>query len=328
MYNQNSGYGQALLNMITSKVGSFGRVFVVFSPDDTADYNYQTIQELMKVDPEGNVRFFTDLEEAYDACQTDNNDVILLSSHSHHTVDTMLTWAKNRIHVIGMGAAGMIDTQPEVKLGTLAADAAATIKVTGFGNSFTNLYISNNGTHTNSVTALWDAGEGTVYTDCQFAKMSDIDVAEVSHVEARGDSTSWKHCKFGVDWSTISAARFGLLIKGTGGGARMKHNIFEDCYFVVASSEANYEHIHVYDTDSLAFSNIWKNCVFHNALIDTSSAAAIDDAVNSASGLVEGNLFFVNPATNSTSFCTTADQLTIVGVVPAGATSGIAVTPS
>ena len=285
--------------------------------------------------PDGTAAVYSTLAAAYAAATTNQNDVILLSAGgNHHQLTEMLTWAKNRIHVVGMGADGAVDQQPEIQLNATAntEDNAATIKVTGYGNRFTNVYITNAGTHENSVTALWDAGENTVYTNCQFAKFSDLDVAGVSHVEARGDTTTWRNCKFGVDWVTMAAARFGLLIKGTGGGARMKHNIFEDCYFVVASSDADYEHIHVYDTNSLAFGNIWKNPVFNNALISSAGAVAIDDAVNSVTGLVEGSLFFVNPATNSTSFCTTADQLTVVGLSMNGGADtafvGVAITPN
>jgi len=225
--------------------------------------------------------------------------------------------------------------QPEIQLSAtgVALTVAATIKVTGLGNTFTNVYISNAGVGSSlCVTALWDAGENTVYTNCQFAKFSDLNVAAVSNVEARGDTTTWRNCKFGVDWVTVTAARFGLHIKGTGSGARMKHNIFEDCYFVVTTTTANYEHIHLYDTSSMAFNNIWKNCIFVNTLSNSLSAIACDDAVNSTSGLVEGGMFFVNPACNATSFCSVSDHLTVVGdgmTSGAGtATCGVGITPN
>ena len=309
-----------------------GKIFWVFDSDDAGRV------EFAKQHPDyedGTPAIYSTLAAAYAAATTNQNDVIMLSAGgNHHQLTEMLTWAKNRIHVIGMGAFGAVDPQPEIQLSTTgnAADNAATMKVTGYGNTFTNVYITNAGTHANSVTALWDAGENNVYTNCQFAKFSDLNVAGVSHVEARGDTSTFRRCKFGVDWVTVSAARFGLLIKGTGRGARMKHNIFEDCYFVVASSSADYEHIHVYDTSSLAFNNIWKNCVFMNALISSASAVIIDDAVNSVSGLVEGSLFFINPATNSTSFASTTDQLTVVGLSMNGGADtayvGVAITPN
>jgi len=273
---------------------------------------------------------------AYNKCTTNMYDVIVLqATSSHYTLATMLTWAKNRIHVVGLGTFGATDPQPEIQLSSAgnALTVAATIKVTGFGNTFTNVYISNAGTGSAlCVTALWDAGENTVYTNCQFAKFSDLNVAAVSHVEARGDTTTWRNCRFGVDWVTVAAARFGLLIKGTGGSARMKHNTFENCYFTVTTTDADYEHIHVYDTNSLAFNNTFKNCVFMNSLVTSLSAIACDDTANSTSGLVEGSLFFINPATNATSFCSVADHLTVVGYgMTSGAgtaTCGVGITPN
>lgn len=273
---------------------------------------------------------------AYNKCTTNKNDVILLAADAtHYQLETMLTWAKNRIHLVGLGTWGAVDPQPEIQLSTAGnlLTVAATIKVTGYGNTFSNVFISNAGTGSAlCVTALWDAGENTVYTNCQFAKFSDLNVAGVSNVEARGDTTTWRNCKFGIDWVTMAAARFGLLIKGTGGSARMKHNIFEDCYFVVASSDSDYEHIHVYDTNSLAYCNIWKNCIFMNALISSLSAAIIDDAVASVSGLNEGSLFFINPACNATSFASITDQLTVVGLSMNGGADtafvGVGITPA
>jgi len=282
---------------------------------------------------------FKTLGQAHTAVTTNKGDTIYLngSTGTHIQEAAMLTWSKNRVSVIGIGPAGAADPQPEIQLSSTAnaADNAATIKVTGHGNSFTNCYFMNAGTHTNSVTALWDAGENNIYTNCQFAKITDLGVAGVSHVEARGDTTTWRNCKFGVDWVLCSAARYGVNIKGTGGSARMKHNIFEDCYFVVATDDGDYEHVHVYNTSSLAFNNIWKNCTFSNCLTTSIGAVACDDAVNSVAGLVEGSLFFVNPACNSTSFSSTANQLTVVansmadsGNADVAPVMGVAQTPS
>lgn len=291
--------------------GLFGDVYYV-------DYLNGTDSNNAGITPEKPLKTLT---KAHELVTTNHGDIVFVNgtTGTHVKEPAMLTWSKNRVSVVGIGPAGAVDPQPEIQLSSVgnAAANAATMKVTGYGNSFTNLSITNAGTHANAVTALWDAGENNVYTNCQFAHFENLNVAGVSHVEARGDTTTWRNCKFGVDWLTMSAARFGLLIKGTGGSARMKHNIFEDCYFVVASSDGDYEHIHVHDNNSLAFNNIWKNPIFMNSLISSAGAVIIDDSVNSVSGLVEGSLFFVNPACNSTGFCSTADQLLVQGPVMA-----------
>jgi hypothetical protein len=273
------------------------------------------------------------LGRAHTLATTNNNDVIVLNSYgraTHYQEASMLTWSKNKIHVIGLGTFGAVDMQPEIQLSTAgnAADNAATIKVTGYGNTFTNLYISNAGTHANSVTALWDAGENNVYTNCQFAKHSDLNVAAVSDVEARGDTTTWRNCKFGVDWTLQTAARPTLSIKGTGGSARMKHNVFENCLFVCSSSSADKAHVLVNSTSSMAFGNVMINPVFLCAIVGSISAAALDNAIDSVTGLAEGNLLVVNPATNCTAVCATVTAgIQVVGP-DTHATAGAPNTPS
>ena len=332
MYNQNSGYGQAVMNMLASKLGTFGRVLVVFNPSDTADENYQRLQEIAKVDPNGDVRFFTTIEAAYTAAKTNNNDVILINAHSNHYVAACLAVSKNRIHFIGMGTWGAADMQPEVALETAATVTPATMKVTGYGNTFTNLYFTNNGTDNTSLAAVIDAGENTVYTNCSFSKQSDLDQTLCANVLAGGDTTTWRNCKFGVEWLTVSAARASLLVSTTSGGI-MKHNIFEDCYFIQATSSNGVFHIKV-AASSLTFSNIWKNCIFMNPVMTTGTLIVQTKAVSAASaGVGDGTLFFVNPATNSTDFCTDSTKVYVVGAnygdaATSTATIGIGIVPA
>ena len=273
---------------------------------------------------------FKTLSAAYAVCTTNNDDVIIIRGGSPVQEDAMITWAKNKIHVIGVGAAGATDQEPRIIFSAtgITSNSAAVLKVTGNGNSFTNVRINSWGTHANNVTALWDAGEKTVYTNCQFNKFTDLNVATVSDVEARGDSTTWRNCKFGFDTLVQSAARPTLWIKGDGANKRMKNNYFEDCYFVCSSSSATKTFIKVYDTNSLAFSNVWKNCIFMNAIISSLSAAALNDAVSSVTSLVEGSLFFVNPAANTTEFCSVITDRVITYGPVTSAQAGEGGTPS
>jgi len=101
-WNQNSGYGQAMMNMIASQVPAFGNVLVVMNSSNTDEANYQHLQDIMVNDNDGQLRFYTSLESAYTAAESNNNDIILLDSNSTHTVANGIAWSKNRIHVIGM----------------------------------------------------------------------------------------------------------------------------------------------------------------------------------------------------------------------------------
>ena len=316
--------------MFRAKYGVTGRVFFVMN---TTDIGYQDIKNRYRS------QVYTSLATAYAATVTNRNDLILLGGDDPHELDTMLTINKNKCHFVGMGVHGATDMEPRIIFSTtgISSDSAAVTKVTGWGNTFTNLRINNWGTHANSVTSLWDAGEGTVYTNCQFNKFTDLNVAGVSDVEARGDSTTWRKCKFGSDTLEKTADRAVLLIKGTGGSARMKNNIFEDCIFTTLTDTNTITLIDVYDNNSLAFTNIWKNCIFTSVVITSLSTVQLTNAVESSSGLVEGELLFINPASNAASFCAgTTDRVKVLGasMMPTGdataptTTVGVAITPA
>ena len=273
---------------------------------------------------------FKTLSAAYAAAATDKNDVIWVAGEGAVEEDAMITWAKNKIHVIGCGGFGATDQSPRIIFSTtgISSVSAANLKVTGWANTFTNIRINSWGTDSSNIAALWDAGEASVYTNCQFNKFEDLNVTSVADVEARGDSTTWRNCKFGFDTLLQTVARPTLRIKGTGGSARMKNNYFEDCYFVCQSDDSDKVFILVHDTNSLAFSNVWKNCVFLAAVITSTGAATLSNSVDSVSGLVEGNLLFVNPTFNTTAFCADVkDRVQIVG--PATSTgAGIPQSPA
>lgn len=275
---------------------------------------------------------FKTMGTAYAAVTTGNNDTIHARGGSAIEEDAMITWSKNKIHVVGYGTHGATDQEPRIIFSTagISSDSAAVIKVTGWGNTFTNIRINSWGTHANNVTALWDAGEGTVYTNCQASKFTDLNVAGVSDVEARGDSTTWRNFRFGSDTLEKTADRAVLLIKGTGGSARMKNNVFEDCDFRTLTDTNTITHIDVYDNNSLAFMNVWKNCTFTTPIITSLSTVQLLNAVESSSGLAEGELLFVNPASNAASFCAgVADRVKVIGPMTgdASATMGIALLP-
>ena len=176
MYNQNSGYGAALMQMVAAQVPTFGRIFVVMDPDDTDEANYQAMQEIMKADPKGTLRFYgknaadgtTPLEQAFAAVESNNNDVILLDANSTHLLSTGYALTKNRVHVIGMdGGDRLVQQGAKVEL-TGAVDSAYVLKNTGVRNSFRNIKFIQSSTHANALTVLQDGSEGSLYKNCSF----------------------------------------------------------------------------------------------------------------------------------------------------------------
>lgn len=331
-YNQNSGYGQALLNMVASQVPTFGRVFIVMNSSDTDEENYQRMQEVFPSDPNGRTRFFTDLSDAYDATESNNNDVILLDANSTHSLSSGLATSNNRVHFIGMDGGGRIQQQgAKVQLATAATTAYA-LKDTGTRNSFRNIKFIQAATAATGLTVAQIGGEGGLIENCSFTfgVANNLDGSETTTYEVvwGGDSYTVKNCLFGTSTLLTTGARAVMAIDQVTSGQEAKDNYFKDCYFTIQSSSSSADFIRVLATTDAKFANTFINPVFFNVLNATNSAVALDDTVRSVSGLVEGNLLFVNPATNATEFCTdVTDQVKVVGAA-VSAQAGEAVTPS
>ena len=110
----------------------------------------------------------------------------------------------------------------------------------------------------------------------------------------------------------------------------MKGCIFKDCIWMIASDDADAHLIRVIATSDVNFTNLFINPIFMASINGTMGSAALDDAVESISGLVAGTLIFVNPsAMNCTSFCgTTTDNVQVVGHGMLAHNAGTPVSPT
>ena len=219
-YNPNSGYGRALLDLVAGTVPAFGDVHVVVSPDDYNHFNYQTLWEVFKPG-NGFVRFYTSLSDAYDACQSNNNDVIVLDAATTHSLSGMLTWSKSRIHVIGFdGGSRLVQQGAKIEI-TGATAAAAVVKVTGTRNSFRNLKVIQSSTHATALNVWQFAGEGNLYENCSFVFGVNNNLGSANATEALfgEDSGTLIKCSFGTDVLTTSAARAVMTLDAISGAS-------------------------------------------------------------------------------------------------------------
>lgn len=329
-YNPNSGYGRSLVDFVRTQVPAFGNIFVVMNSANSDEANYQNVQDSFKDGPYGEVRFFTSLKSAYDACESNNNDVIVLDANSSHALTTGLAWTKNRINVIGVDGGGRLIQQGAKVVSTDGAGTAYLLKVTGTRNSFRNIKFIQQDTEATALTCVQMGGEGNLYENCSFTfgVADNLDQTNAYEVVCGEDSGTFINCTFGQDTLLTSAARTVLAIDQVTASQEMKNSVFRDCLFMIASSSTDANHIRILANTDCKFSNVFIRPVMTCALTSSTGAAAIDDSVDSVSGLVEGNILFVNPASNATEFCTgVTDQMEVVGPATDAAT-GEAVTPA
>ena len=332
-WNQNSGWGQALLNMVASRVPAFGNVHIVCSSSDTALPHYKHLQEVADHDPDGRIRFFTTIDGAYDACTTNNNDVILIDANSAHALTEMLTVSKNRIHFIGMDGGGRLGTGfgARITMGvTTAATDIAVVKVTGWRCSFRNLKFESSNTKDESLYALVDAGAYNLYENCSVLKLTDLGEATAADVVAAGNGTTWKECEFGAATLLATAARPVMIIdKSLAGTNGMMDNHFDKCTFVSYTNDADRHFIELVANQDGQRYAMFRSCAFINWDI-IATGTTMTDAIHAVAG--QSNLYMVFDANTIVVGCTNFAQSTdnpgvmICAPVPTAATSGIAVT--
>jgi len=291
-YNQNSGYGQALLNMVASQVPTFGRIFVVMDPDDTDEETYQRMQEVFQP-VEGINRFYTSLSDAYDATESNNNDVILLDANSAHT-QAMLTVSKNRIHFIGMDGGGRKNSQGS-KIGTPATDVAASIAAiynTGTRNTYRNLKITQSGTNAAQINGMIDIGEGTYMEDCNIDCYSNLTTANHCALKFAGDTCHYKNCQFGGSTVLHDEANQAPLYIHTHGGATARYSYFEGCDIIQYSTATTASCIDVDEAAGLIGWIKFKDCFLLSASKGNGATAAGTMAEAVTSVATAGYLYF------------------------------------
>lgn len=334
MYNQNAGYGQALMNMVHSIVPAFGRIFVVVSSSDAGEERYDRLMEVMKTDPNGIVRVFTSLSDAYTACASNNNDVILLDADTTHSLDAGIAWSKNRIHVVGMdGGDRLVQQGAKVQLAS-GATTAYVIQVTGVRNSFRNVKFINASAEATALTVAQDGGEGTLWKNChfQFGVAGNLGGTTAHEFVAGSDSATYIDCTFGTDTLLTSAARSVFHIDQVTSGQEFKSNILRGCTFLISSSSSTATFVRLDAVGDILFTNLFDRCNFV-ASVDTAGGAAIAESVQTGTGTNKGVLVFSHPATfNSTDFATATGgrnaAIQMVGVVTTAGTGGIGVQPT
>lgn len=104
-YNKNGGYGRQQFNRI-DLLGS-GKIRVV---GDSNAVNRDVIAELFDVDNDGQVRFFSTIQAAIDACTANAGDIVLVLPGYSQTITAQIDADKAGVRVIGIGVGSLKPT--------------------------------------------------------------------------------------------------------------------------------------------------------------------------------------------------------------------------
>lgn len=287
-----------LMNQIASAVGlKFGKVLIVVPSGDTATKS--KMSELFVPDPDGVVRFFSTVAAAYEAATTNADDVIVLAGNSSHTLTSMLTVSKNRVHFLGDTSGRKYGQSAKITMGvtTNATDVFA-VKNTGIRNTFTGIKFSNGNTVTENVAAVGEGGEYTVYRNCEFYDSTELDSDTHAELVLNGDSAQFYDCTFGSLADAVSGDKIRpaiLMTKETvGAGLVSRDVLFEGCKFWKKAGGTTTAFIKIAaDADIERFMEI-KNCTFSANVLGAVPAVAIDSpTLTNARVLLSGDTIAV-----------------------------------
>ena len=302
-WNKNAGYGAGMHAFVRTLVPTFGNIFVLMNSSDSDEANYHHMQEIFTPNPDGLVTFYTDLATAYAAMESNNNDVLLLDANSTHSHTGELAVSGNRAHFIGMDGGGRLHGQG-AKIQTADGTAAVSaMHVSGTRNTFRNIKLIQGDNESTSLNVLKESGESSLYKNCSFVfgLATRLGGTTTYEILMSGDSTEFHDCTIGADTLVTSAARAGVAFDVITSDAA-KSTVWKDCVFNVLTTSADFDFVRVIATTDLHFGHLFINPIFLATISDNLSGITTTVAVDSANGLNAGNILFVNPATNATSF--------------------------
>lgn len=201
------------------------------------------------------------LAQALAKVTTSNNDTIRLIAETT-TVDQAgaLTWDKNLTHLIGEGSLGVWNQRSRI-----GQSVAATpwITVSGYGNSFQNIYFMH-GKAATDVVGIYLTGARNTFQRCHFLPglATAMDDAAYRLVSVNNSEQTFRDCFFGGDGAIMSNGA--LLQLGKTGDGGPPRAYFENCTFFMKSDAAGVAFIDCALGGLGTGWGIFKGCTFLN----------------------------------------------------------------
>lgn len=337
LISQTTGHNrhlQAILRDIVQSMGVpvlTGNVYVAMPATDPAYDMYRKLFNRKYED--GTEMVYTTIAAAYAAMTSNRHDLLLISGNATHTLTSMLTVAKNRVHFFGMDpiAGRRYGQAAKISLGvTTAATDLGAILNTGVRNSFQNLKVLSSNTKDESLYTFLDGGEYTFMENVELYKSTDLDVTGAAELVANGDSSHYKDCYIGSTVDAISGSIIRPCVtfsRGLAASGKVARDVtFENCIFARKCGDTANRFVYGAEANAVERLALFENCKFWNAKLATAVPA---QNVAFGSSLTDGQVLLNNcVAQNAATAMSTTTGVFVNGPVPAADTSGISLQAS
>lgn len=178
----------------------------------------------------------TTLTGAVAKITTGRNDVVrLIASSTSVSLAENLDWSYNCSHLIGEGSFGVQNMRSRIGH---SANFATLMTISGYGNSFHNLYFMHGRGSATNATGINITGPRNSFINCHFggpAHATEAGTAAYRLVKLANSETYFKNCVFGLDTIPLTAA---VSLVEFGAQADPPRAVFDDCLFIVAVNAA------------------------------------------------------------------------------------------
>jgi len=256
------------------------------------------------------------ISSAYNAMETGRHDVLFLGAAAGISNTAAITWAKDQLHVVGMGAAmpGQRSYRSRVNP---SSDIATAWTISGYGNSFHNFAMNHGGGSTAGTCLLHVTGARNWFSDMHMAcyNSSDATVAAYSMVKL-GDCSEvgFRNVYFGSDSITMAS---GQMLEYTSNTTIRA--VYDNCNWVMNAANAAALFIHVKPGAGKGTS------IFKRSLFLNNSATALTVAIASSGLHNTGHMLYFDSATafgGVTDVCAAAEESYVWFHVPGIDSSG------
>lgn len=228
-------------------------------------------------------RFHSTISGAHSKMTTGRNDVAILSPDSHSQA-AALTWSNNMSHLIGAYGPARQNQRPRIGH---SANFTPILTVSGYGNTFANLYFMHGRGNAANLVCLSLTGPRNTFIRSHFlpANATELDQAAYRLISIDDSEQNFIECTFGSD--TVAWTNGAMIQLGATGDGGPPRTVFEDCIFYMYADNAQ---VRFLDASLAGLGRglaIFLNCHFIN--VGTSLAYAINGA-----GLSAFQLYFDN----------------------------------
>lgn len=258
--------------LLAQKIGIpvLGKMFFVYKTGSSTDNFEEWINNDLDIPSELLFEGNGGVAEAYANATAYRNDVVLVFPGAYD-VDTQVTWAKPRTHMIGLGGPNQLGdySEPNVVIYTDTAGTANTLDVAAENCIFMDLNIQNAGANAGNLSAvkLEDYGcwfKNVRIAGCMASTQAATALACSLWIRGAGMYPIFEDCVIGHDvWTTRSGANQGVILFNQS-NAQCNGGQFKNCQILSVCETATGNFVAVVGNNVLGRGWVFDNCIFNN----------------------------------------------------------------